>query len=316
MRGPEGCEEGLFHQMFVTYRVSSVSYSQFPSSLKFGPTSPHPSDTLILTCEQSLLAIVKGMPSRFASQDWRTIPFGQKGKTLLHHLVDIMLLIPLYLYQAGHQGPIDHCVLRIAQSDALPLGLERNYHRLLEQLERWWEAYESIDLDESEVFFTMASSKYKKVKGVDYSPTLFLQRDTTSAFTASLYNAASLIVNTILHAFSVASDRLEGATSPGNSKYHLKQAVVHSNSILEFSIQHQEQKITGMEFLRPSTVFPLMMVKMLSLPEQSMQATNLMKKFQRQTQNVEAAKGGNSLEPAHRVALHVATLQNAAMQNR
>lgn len=178
-------------------------------------------------------------------------------------------------------GPIDHSVLRIVKSDALPPGLEQNYRRLQGQLEKWWEVHERTPSEESEMLFTMSDStpkKYEKVEGVSYLPTLLLQRDSIAAFTVSLYNTTSLIVHTILHALSIASKRLGPSNSPpGNSNYHLKQAIVHSNSILEISQHHQAKKPDGMDFMR--TMFPLKIVQTLSPPEQSMKASNLIKQF-------------------------------------
>ncbi|KAH8747088.1 hypothetical protein F5882DRAFT_491690 [Hyaloscypha sp. PMI_1271] len=276
--------------------------------------------------ETSLIAIVRGTLSEFANQDWRSIPFGEKGKALLHHLVDIMLCTPFYLIQAGHQGPMEHSILRIAKSDTLPPGLEQNYRRLLEQLENWWEAYESTPPEESEMLFTISDStpkKYEKAEGVQYSPTLFRQRETNHALTASLYHATSLIVHTVLHALSIASERLGRPTSlPSRSKYHLKQANAHSNMIIEYSTQLQAEKPSRMEFLRPSTRFPLLVVKMLSPPEQSVKATNLLRQYHisiAMANKIGGSAGGENRllpGPTHSAALHIAIMQNAAMQNR
>ena len=269
---------------------------------------------------------MRGTLSEFANQDWRSIPFGEKGKALLHHLVDIMLCTPLYLIQAGHQGPMEHSILRIAKSDTLPPGLEQNYRRLLEQLENWWEAYESTPPEESEMLFTISDStpkKYEKAEGVQYSPTLFRQRETNHALTASLYHATSLIVHTVLHALSIASERLGRPTSlPSRSKYHLKQANAHSNMIIEYSTQRQAEKPSRMEFLRPSTRFPLLVVKMLSPPEQSVKATNLLRQYHisiAMANKIGGSAGGENRllpGPTHSAALHIAIMQNAAMQNR
>ncbi|KAE9379506.1 hypothetical protein N431DRAFT_327075 [Stipitochalara longipes BDJ] len=287
LRGPEGCTDGLFHQMFITYRVSS-----------------------------SLVAIMMGMPSRFSSQAWRTIPFGDNGKTLLHQLVDIIMSVPLYLAQAGHVGPMDRTVMKLAKSDTLPPGLEQNYRRLQGQLESWWEAFETTPPEESEILFTMTESKkYEKVPGVDYSPTLFLQQDSVTAFTVSLYNSTSLIVHTVLHALSIASERLGHTVPPGSSKYHLKQAIIHSNSILEISIQYQEKKPNGMDFMR--TMFPLRIVEMLSPPAQSFQANTLIKQFHvANTIPNPMGAGHQNPGPPHLLAMHIASKQNAALQNR
>jgi hypothetical protein len=221
---------------------------------------------------------------------------------------------------------MDHSVLRIAKSDTLPPGLEQNYRRLLEQLENWWRAYESISPEELEMLFTISDSmpqKYEKVEGVGYSPTLFLQRESNNALTASLYHATSLIVHTILHALSIASERLGRPTSlPSRSKYHLKQAIVHSNMIIEFSTQRQAEEPNRMEFLRPSTRFPLLVVKMLSPPEQSVKATNLIRQYhisKAMANKIGGSAGGENRSlprPTHSAALHIAIIQNAAMQNR
>jgi hypothetical protein len=236
-----------------------------------------------------------------------------------------MLCTPLYLIQAGHPGPMDQSVLRIAKSDTLPPGLEQNYRRLLEQLENWWGAYESIPPEESEMLFTISDStpkKYEKVEGVEYSPTLFL-RESNHALIASLYHATSLIVHTILHALSIASERLGRPTSPpSRSKYHLKQAIVHSNMIIEFSTQRLTQKPNRMEFLRPSTRFPLLVAKMLSPPEQSVKATNLIRQYhmsKAMANKIGGSAGGENRSlpgPTHSEALHIAIMQNTAMQNR
>jgi hypothetical protein len=255
-----------------------------------------------------------GMPSRFSSEDWRTIPFGNRGKTLLHQLIDIILLIPLGLLKAGQIGPIDQIVWKIAKSDILPVGLEQNYSQLLAQLEKWWKVYESTPPEELEVLFTTTGSdakEYKKVPGFQYSPTLFLQRDGITAFTVSLFNSTCIIIHTILHALSIASDRIGQPSSPGNSKYHLKQATVYSNSILEISMHQHAQKPNGMDFMR--TMFPLKLVQMLSPPEQSLKATNLIKQFHEinaDRNNSPPAAGENyPVGPPHGVALRIAAMQ-------
>jgi hypothetical protein len=210
-------------------------------------------------------------------------------------------------------------------SDTLPPGLEQNYRQLLEQLENWWGAYESIPPEESEMLFTISDStpkKYEKAEGVQYSPTLFGQRESNHALTASLYHATSLILHTVLHALSIASERLGRPTSLSRLKYHLKQANVHSNMIIEYSTQRQAENPNRMEFLRPSTRFPLLVVKMLSPPEQSLKATNLIRQYY--ISKAMANKSGGSAGgenrllpgPTHSAALHVAIMQNAAMQNR
>jgi hypothetical protein len=257
-----------------------------------------------------------GMPSRFATEDWRTVPFGNQGKTLLHQLVDIILFVPLGLLKAGQIGPIDQTVLKIAKSDSLPVGLEQNYRQLLAQLEKWWKAYESTPPEESEVLFTIDGSdskEYKKVPGSQYSPTLFIQRDSITAFTVSLYNTTSIIIHTILHALSIASDRIgQPSSPPGNSTYHLKQAIVHSNSILEISMHQHAQKPNGMlDFMR--TMFPLKLVQMLSPPEQSVKATNLIRQYHEENVNrnnwTPAAGESYPVGPAHSTALRVAAMQ-------
>ena len=259
-----------------------------------------------------------GIPSRFSSQAWRTIPFGENGKTLLHQLVDIIMFIPLCLAQVGHMGPMDRTVMKLAKCDSLPPGLEQNYRRLQGQLESWWEAYEATPPEESEMLFTMTDSnpkKYEKVPGVEYSPTLFLQQDSVTTFTVSLYNCTSLIVHTVLHALSIASERLGYPSTPGNSKYHLKQAIIHSNSILEISNQQQEKKPNGMDFMR--TMFPLRIVEMLSPPGQSFKANMFVKQFYA-TNAIPNPMGAGHQNPGppHSVALQIASKQNAAMQNR
>jgi hypothetical protein len=257
-----------------------------------------------------------GMPSRFASEEWRTIPFGEQGKSLLHQLVDIILFIPLFLVQVGYFGPMDGTVRKIATSDTLPIGLERNYGRLEVQLEKWWEAYKSSDPEESEMLFTMTGpepQEYKKVPGVQYSPTLFLQRDSVTAFTVSLYNATSLIVHTILHALSIVSERLgQRSPHPGKANYHLKQAIIHSNSILDISSHQQEKKPNGMDFMR--TMFPLRIVYLFSPPEQSTKAHNLIKQFHvinAMSKSTGPAVGHNqNVGPPHATALRIAAIQN------
>ena len=222
-----------------------------------------------------------GMPSRFASEGWRTVPFGERGKPLLQQLVDIILFIPLCLLQAGQVGPIDRIVLRLVKSDTLPPKLEQNYLQLLEQLEAWWEAYEATPPEESESLFSISGTtkkKYHKVEGVAYSPTLLLQRDAVTAFTVAMFNGTNLIVHTILHALSIASERLGQTTSPpGNSKYHLEQAIIHSDSILDISMHHQAKRPNGMDFMR--IMFPLKIVRALSPPKQSQKATEFIKQF-------------------------------------
>lgn len=255
------------------------------------------------------------MPSRFATQDWLTIPFGGNGKTLLHQLVDIILFIPLSLLQAGQMGPMDGTVRKIATSDTLPVGLERNYRLLEEQLGKWWEAYKSTGPEESEVLFTMTgleSKEYKRVPGVQYSPTIFLQRDSVTAFTVSLYNATSLIVHTILHALPIAAERLgQPASHPGNTNYHLQQAIIHSNSILDISSRQQEKKPNGIDFMR--TMFPLKIVQTLSPPEQSLKALDLIRQFHIINTIPDTSPGAGlnrPVGPPHATALRIAAIQN------
>ena len=259
-----------------------------------------------------------GIPSRFSSQAWRTIPFGENGKTLLHQLVDIIMFIPLCLAQVGHMGPMDRTVMKLAECDTLPPGLEQNYRLLQRQLESWWEAYEATPPEDSEMLFTMIDSnpkRYQKVPGVEYSPTLFLEQDSVTGFTISLYNCTSLIVHTVLQALSISSERLGHTSDSANSKYHLKQAIIHSNSILEISNQQQKKKPNGMDFMR--TMFPLRIVEMLSPPAQSKQANILVRQFH-ETNVIPNPMGAPNQNPGppHSVALQIASKQNAAMQNR
>jgi hypothetical protein len=263
------------------------------------------------------VAIMMGIPSRFSSHAWLTIPFGENGKTLLHQLVDIIMFIPLSLAQVGLMGPMDQTVMKLARSEALPPGLEQKYHRLQGQLEAWWEAFESTPLEESEMLFTMTDShpmKYERVPGVAYSPTLFLRQDSVSGFTVSLYNCASLIVHTILHALSITSERLGRKLPADTAKYHLKQAIFHSNSILDISLQHQEKKPNGMTFMR--TMFPLRIVEILSPPALSLKANILIKQFHVANSIPNLDGAGNNPGPPHSVVLHIAATQNATMRNR
>jgi hypothetical protein len=185
-----------------------------------------------------------------------------------------------------------------------------------ERLDKWWEAFNLTPPEESEMLFTMTGPErmeYKKVPGVQYSPTLFLQRDSVTAFTVSLYNATSLIVHTILHALSIASERLGyPASHPGNSNYHLKQAINHSNSILNISSHHQDKKPNGMDFMR--TMFPLKIVHTLSPPEQSMKALEFIRQFS-VTNTIPKpvnprGKDNQPVGPPHATALRIATIQN------
>jgi hypothetical protein len=221
------------------------------------------------------MAISAGFPSQFSSESWRTKPFNERGKTLFHQLIDIMLVIPASLAHAGLVGPMDLMILKLSKSDNLPAGMERKYRQLLEQLENWWETYQRspAELAPEKLFkLSEPTLKYEEVEEVaQYSPTLFLHRDTVTAFNVSLYNATSLILHTILRAIAIASERSTPRSDPsGDSKYHLKEAIAHSNSILHISATHQEKKPVGADFMR--NMFPLKMVILLSPPEQSEQA--------------------------------------------
>jgi hypothetical protein len=233
------------------------------------------------------MAFITGFPSRFSSESWRTAPFDERGKTLLHQLVDIMLVIPVFLAHAGLVGPIDRNVLKLSKSDNLPAGMEQKCYQLLEQLESWWKAYQSFppELVPEKLFKKTSgptSWKYEEVDAVaQYTPTLFLHRNTAMDFTASLYNATSLIIHTILRVFALASERSTPRNDPsGDSKYHLRQAIAHSNSILHTSSHHQAEKPVGMVFIR--STFPLKIVGLLGPPEQREQARILAAGFSSQ----------------------------------
>jgi hypothetical protein len=233
------------------------------------------------------MAFITGFPSRFSSESWRTVPFDGRGKTLLHQLVDIMLVIPGFLAHAGLVGPIDRNILKLSKLENPPAGMEQKCRQLVEQLESWWKTYQSTppELTPEKLFKKTSgptSLEYEEVDAVaQYSPTLFLHRDTATAFTASLYNATCLIIHTILRVLAIASERSTPRNDPsGDSKYYLRQAIAHSNSILYTSSHYQEKKPVGMVFIR--STFPLKIVELLGPPEQREQARTLAASFSSQ----------------------------------
>jgi len=192
--------------------------------------------------------------------------------------VDILLLIPLCLGIAGHNGLINLSILRISKSDGLYVGMKEMCHQLLDELQKWWKYFESSQPRSSPSLFAVSGltslEHQESPDSAQYSPTVFIHRDTLTSFSVSLYNAANLILHTVLQSLSTASERLAPQTYPFNDpKYHLKQVVSHSQSILHIVAHHQDKRPNAMDIMR--STFPLKIVELLSPPEQSTQAKAL-----------------------------------------
>ncbi|MCJ1395549.1 hypothetical protein MMC18_008435 [Xylographa bjoerkii] len=110
-RGPEACQTGVLHELFQTVRFHMI-----------------------------FVTIITHKPSIFATEEWLTIPFAQRSKTLDDRVVDVLTVMPETLLSSGITG------ISATSSTAYEHGFEFSYQAssFISQLEALWPEVEAL----------------------------------------------------------------------------------------------------------------------------------------------------------------------------
>ncbi|CZR68564.1 uncharacterized protein PAC_18463 [Phialocephala subalpina] len=227
LRGPENCKDCLAQQMFRSMRVS-----------------------------EARISIFSGKPSVFAARWWRTLLFLGTEKPPLHRLVDIMLFIPLCLGLSGQEIPLLQQITNLATSSTREVGLQERTMQLLAEVQDWWTEYETsmrgVD----------PAPEYRSPYRADDEQPSFVFFDTFTALTVSMYNATTVILQTILHVLSIRDSPAFLTSDRLFEKSHLDHVLSHCTSILQISPFHEDQCPVGFDIM--CGAFPLKIVAIMS----------------------------------------------------
>lgn len=105
-------------------------------------------------------AIVMRIPSIFATEDWRTIPFQGRPKSVFDRVIDVITIISTILYRLE----ATRSTKDLAEANTQRLLLRAETAKIKEQLDQWWDK----ELREASQTHGWNGDYYRGVPGFDF----------------------------------------------------------------------------------------------------------------------------------------------------
>ncbi|MCJ1402858.1 hypothetical protein MMC11_006079 [Xylographa trunciseda] len=163
-RGPVACQTGVLHELFQTVRFHMI-----------------------------FVTIITHKPSIFATKEWLTVPFEQRGKNVDDRVIDVLTVMPETLLSSGITGRSS------TSTTAYEHGFEFSYQAIsfMSQLEALWPEVEALlppaglnneDFRPSDGYDLQLSRMWR------FTPTVFNYPDLPTATTIAFYHLAWILV--------------------------------------------------------------------------------------------------------------------------
>ncbi|MCJ1414003.1 hypothetical protein MMC32_000328 [Xylographa parallela] len=163
-RGPQDCQTGVLHELFQTVRFHMI-----------------------------FVTIITHKPSIFATEQWFTIPFAKRSKTVDDRVVDVLTVMPETLLSSGITGT------SATSSTAYEHGFEFSSQAMsfISQLEALWPEVEALLTSAGlnyEGFAPYAGDDVQLVRMWRCTPTGFNYPDLPTATTIAFYHLAWTLI--------------------------------------------------------------------------------------------------------------------------
>ena len=198
------------------------------------------------------ISVTRGIPSRFVSRAWCTVPFSVHPKAPFDTLLDFFLLLPGHLDRRDRM--MKHKDQDLKTAEIIRQDLEADVLQLNLELDDFWEQnHGQMNRDYSYPSFSEGSDFYKLVIPSRFPGTSQL-KESSAARVMSMYDAARVITYAILASLSL------------KPKAYYREIELHAASILSVDFGHQKDLPQSGGLV--SMIWPLKVILLASPSEQ------------------------------------------------